>query len=106
MREGGVRPERPNVPTSSILHRKEEVNPGQRVRDAVGGVSPRKKGLSRDERVEIGKALVAAREQKPPVEWKDLARRYGLGRTRLWMLWQEAKKDVHEHLGATKRGRE
>lgn len=52
----------------------------------------------------IGAELVRARADGVP--WKTLQTRYGYGRTRLWMLWREARaglclnKDVHEHLSA------
>ena len=49
----------------------------------------------------IGPELVAARRDH--VRWKVLMDRYGLGRTRLWMLWRGAvdgEKSVHEHFKA------
>lgn len=52
---------------------------------------------------DIGAELVRARALGVP--WKKLQQRYGLGRTRLWQLWREAK-DVHsrssEHKNAGK----
>lgn len=55
----------------------------------------------------LGADLVAARAAGVP--WKVLQARYGLGRTRLWMVWRAAanavrgaggKKNVHEHIEA------
>jgi len=56
---------------------------------------PRRRPLSPTVRMDIGRELVAAREQG--IDWKDLMAKYGMGRTRLWMLWRDAKNNVHEH---------
>ena len=45
----------------------------------------------------IGAELLEARERG--VSWKELSRRYDLGKTRLYMLWKDAEadhKNVHE----------
>ena len=58
---------------------------------------------------EIGPRLIAARAAGIP--WKVLQEHFGLGRTRLFQLWREARKgqpaaldpitiDVHEHRDA------
>jgi len=52
---------------------------------------------------EIGRALLIARD-RDDTDWKVLVERYGLRRTRLWMLYRAAKKNVHEHFGGTTDG--
>jgi len=55
----------------------------------------------------IGDAVLKAREEMPPMCWKLLSRRFGLGRARLNQLWIEARarreKDVYRHLSAGQR---